>query len=145
MTWENTCDACGSYTGNTSYYQQKQDRTRGTAETEQDGTMVMELQLFPVCGLFSKLFLCWLSKVCDISQDFWSHENFGVRKMHLFEIQLCHCSLVPSMELQRLSHHLCVSLLWCIIQLSVGQSKALFKLYFQMIIRKWSENMRLLN
>lgn len=42
-------------TGNASSYQQKQDQTRGTAEAGQDGTMGMELQLFPVHEHFSKL------------------------------------------------------------------------------------------
>lgn len=55
MTWEKAWDVCGAYTGNTSYYLQKQDQTRGTAETVQDSIMVMELQLFPVCEPFFKL------------------------------------------------------------------------------------------
>lgn len=43
-------------TGNTSSYQQQQDRTRdGPAETGQDGTVGMELQLFSVHEPFSKL------------------------------------------------------------------------------------------
>lgn len=40
-------------TGNASSYQQKQNRTRGTAEAGQDGTMGMEL--FPVHEHLSKL------------------------------------------------------------------------------------------
>lgn len=72
--------------------------------------------------------LYWLSKVCNVPWDFWSHENFRVRKMHLWK---CQCSLVSPTELQRLSHHLCVSSVSCITHLSVGQSQALFKLTFR--------------
>lgn len=50
-----TGDACGSYTGNAPCCQQKQHQIRETAETMQDGTMVMELHLFPLCEPFSKL------------------------------------------------------------------------------------------
>lgn len=50
---------CCSYTGDTSYYQQKQDQTRGTAETVQDSTMVVVLHSFPGCEPSSKLFFCF--------------------------------------------------------------------------------------
>lgn len=61
MTWENinTWHTRCSYTEDTSYYQQKQDQTRGTAETMQDGTMVVALHLFPGCEPSSKLFFCF--------------------------------------------------------------------------------------